>query len=355
MALSKRGRIVAIISGAVAVAVAGVVVFALISGDSPLDVAKGIVPGVEPEPPKCPLNGEDAPKGEVPDRPVVAVKVDNTEAARPQVAIDEADIVYEELVEGGITRWIVLFHCAQPQSVGPVRSARITDADILVQYGTPVLGYSGGASKVVKYVSRSGVQDFDEDTGGEAFIRDPGRIPPQDLFVSVPKLEKRGKKKKAEVPQPMFSYSDELPEGKSKKAGEIDMVFSSINQAAWEWNKPEQRWARFDGGSPNVLDNGDQILADNVVVQMVKVTESEIDDVTGAPSPEVDLLGKGKAMLLRDGRVFAGTWERASLQDRTTFTTKDGDEFLLTPGNTWVELFPSGGGFVVDATLTVSK
>lgn len=355
MALSQRGKVVAIIAGVVAVVVVAVVVFVLLPGDNPIkDAAREIGVPVPEDPPTCPLTGVAVATEKDANQAVVAVKVDNTDAARPQVGIDEADLVYEELVEGGITRWIVVFGCEKPDRVGPVRSTRATDADVLVQYGKPVLGFSGGAKSVVKYVKRSGIQAFDEDSGGDAFSRDPSRVPPQDLFADIPTLEKKGKKKKAEVPEPIFEYSEELPEGSSKKAKEIDMVFSSINQAAWEWNKGEERWARFDGGSPNVLENGDQILANNVVVQMVKVSEGDILDASGSPSPEVKLTGKGRAMLFRDGRVFTGTWERTSLEDRTTFTTRDGDAFVLTPGNTWIELFPSGGGFV-QSEFSVSK
>jgi hypothetical protein len=355
LALSQRGKIVAVIAGVVAVAVIAVVVLALMPGDNPIRKAAEDIGVVEEVPPTCPLTGEEAPSEKAAGQPVVAVKVDNTEAARPQTGINDADLVYEELVEGGITRWIVVFQCAKPERVGPVRSTRTTDADILVQFGRPVLGFSGGAGSVFKYVKRSGIQAFDEDTGGEAFQRDPSRVPPQDLFVDVPKLEKRGKKKAAEVPEPIFEYAAELPGGKSKKAGEIDMVFSTINEAAWEWNKGEQRWARFDGGSPNVLEDGDQILAHNVVVQMVKVTEGDVLDASGSPSPEVKVTGKGRAMLFRDGRMFTGTWERPSLEDVTTFTTREGEAFVLTPGNTWIELFPSGGGFVDSASFSVSK
>ncbi|MEX2101989.1 MAG: DUF3048 domain-containing protein [Actinomycetota bacterium] len=353
LALSQRGKIITAIGGVIAVAVIAVVGYALATGENPVAAITDPITGGD-EPPTCPLTGENAASEKAANQPVVAVKVDNTEAARPQVGIDEADLVYEELVEGGITRWIVVFQCAKPDRVGPIRSARTTDAEVLIQFGKPVLGFSGGAKSVVKYVKRSGVQAFDEDAGGEAFTRDPSRVPPQDLFLDIPKLAKQGKKAKAEVPEPQFEYSDELPEGRSKKAGQIDMVFSSINQAAWEWNKGEERWARFDGGSPNVLENGDQILANNVVVQMVKVTEGEITDASGSPSPEVKVTGKGKAMLFRDGRVFSGTWERPSLEDRTTFTTREGDAFVLTPGNTWIELFPSSDGFV-ESSLEVSK
>ena len=135
MALSQRGKVVAGIAAAVAVLIVGIGAWALATGRGPVEAvqdAAGARRGPDPEPPKCPLTGEDAPGGVIPDRPVAAVKVENTDDARPQAGLDRADIVYEELVEGGITRFIAMYHCDDAPVVGPVRSARTTDPDVLV-------------------------------------------------------------------------------------------------------------------------------------------------------------------------------------------------------------------------------
>lgn len=355
MALSQRGKTVAIIAGVVAALAIGVGVFALVSGKSPVDVASAL-PGVgdPPPPPTCPLTGEPAPNGKIPKLPVAAVKVENTTDARPQAGLEVADMVYEELVEGGITRFISMFQCAEAPRVGPVRSARMTDPGVLLQYGRPILAYSGGTNAVQKAVNRSGLYAYNETTGGKAFARDSNRVEPHNLFVSTPKLRKVAGKKptRQDPPQSPFTFGDWT--GKAKQANTLTMVFSELNTVGWEWSRKDDLWLRSDNGTPNVLENGDRVSASNVVVQEVKVTTSDIKDVTGSPSPEVTLTGKGKAYIFRDGKVISATWERPSESDVTAYTTKDGQQVTLTPGQTWVELYPAKGGFA-NASIDFGK
>jgi Protein of unknown function (DUF3048) N-terminal domain/Protein of unknown function (DUF3048) C-terminal domain len=357
VALSKRGRVVAWVAGVVVIIVVAVTVVALATGKSPseaLGAAVKKLPGVGDETPTCPLTGQDAPGGKVPDRPVAAVKVENTTDARPQVGLDKADIVYEELVEGGITRFITLFQCNDANRVGPVRSARTTDPGVLLQYGRPILAYSGGTNQVEKIVARSGLYDFNESTGGKAFTRDPGRVEPHNLFVNTAKLRKVAGHKPAKqgAPDPMFTYGDWS--GKSHKATHLEMTFSTLNTVDWDWSRKDSAWLRTDNGQPNVLEGGQRIAAPNIIVQEVKVTTSDIHDVTGSPSPEVTLTGSGKAMVFRDGRMIPAKWSRPSLDDVTTYETKDGDPIPLVPGQTWVELYPAKGGFA-NASIDVGK
>ena len=130
-------------------------------------------------PPTCPLTGKPAPGGKVPQWPVLAVKVENTPDAYPLAGLQSADVVYEELVEGGITRFMALYQCKDAKEVGPVRSARTTDPKVLVQYDPhAVIAYSGGQLAVVNDVKRAGLVSFDESTGGNAFWRDDTRYEP---------------------------------------------------------------------------------------------------------------------------------------------------------------------------------
>jgi Protein of unknown function (DUF3048) N-terminal domain/Protein of unknown function (DUF3048) C-terminal domain len=357
LALSRRGRITAIVAGIVAVILVGLGAVALFTGKNPVSA---VTQAVAPDPPPtCPLSGTPAPAGSIPDRGVVAVKVENTTDAYPQDGVDKADIVYEEVVEGGITRWVALYQCAETKRVGPVRSVRTTDPDILLQppYGKPILAYSGGANKVVKIANRAGLHLVDETSGGDAFTRDPNRVEPHNLFVSVPKVRKVEKKYAAHAPDPMFAYTpyDQL-DNKGKKAHSLSMTFSSLASVSWVWkNVDGGAWWREDDGKPNVLQSGDQIGAQNVIVQYVKAVPGPYSDVVGSPSPLVTMTGKGKAVLLRNGRQIAGSWSRPSLKDATTFTAKDGSEFQLEPGQTWVELYPAKGDFASDASIKISK
>jgi hypothetical protein len=344
VALTSRGK--ALVAGGTVVAVLGGGMAALaLSGNAPGPVQEALHKiGVAPPPPEpCPLTGETLPgdKGS-PNRPVLAVKVENTPDAQPLAGLQNADIVYEEVVEGGITRFVVLYHCDDVNRVGPVRSIRSTDPDILAPFSEhPLLAFSGGSKGVRTIVEEAGMTTMDETSAAKAFTRDEGRAAPHNLFTSTKPLWAKGKSLAKGEPAPAspFTYADDVPTP-SKKARSVMVVFSSLATAEWRWQKG--RWVRYLDGSPMMLESGEPITTDNVVIQVVKTTESDFQDVAGYPSPEVDLTGKGKAWVLRDGKLVVGKWERSDVDGFTTFLTKSGEEIALRPGTTYVELAPTG-------------
>lgn len=347
MALTSRGK--ALIAGVAAVAVVagGVLIFTGNAG--PVNTLASKIGITDPAPEPCPLTGV-VPAGnkKVPDRPVLAVKVENTPDARPLTGLDGADIVYEEVVEGGITRFISVYHCQGSTRVGPVRSVRTTDPEILLQFGAhPLLAMAGGAPQVVNLVRKAGVIELTESDPAAAFSRDESRVIPHNLFTNTQKLWAAAAKshKEATPPQAVFTYDESTPKP-SKKIDSVTIVFSGLATAEWRWE--DGRWVRYLDGSPMPLENGNAIATDNVVIQQVETTESDISDVAGYPSPDVTVTGSGKAWVLRDGKMIAGTWERASEGDLTVFRTKKGDEIPLAPGSTFVELAPTG---MFDATI----
>ena len=337
MALTKRGKIVASIGGGVVGIVALSAVLALTGkGPEPLQTIGRVVTGKQPTkpPPTAPLTGVQR---HVPDRPALAIKVENLPDARPQAGIDKADIVYEEPVEGGITRFIVLFQSQDASRVGPVRSARLTDAGILKQYDHPVFGYAGGVPSVLQAVDAAGVKDENYNIAVSAYTRDPNRSAPHNLYTSTQALYKASHEKGK--PAPVFTYDTSVPHP-SKKVGFAHLDFSSYSDVYWRWNAKRQVWLRFHGTVPHTLEGGQQVSAKNVVVQMVKIIYPGQKDVRGTLSPEVVAVGTGKAYVFRNGRMVVGKWIRSNTSDVTKFETKSGDVIALTPGNTWVELFP---------------
>ena len=252
-----------------------------------------------------------------PNRPVLAVKVENTPDAQPLAGLQGADIVYEEVVEGGITRFVALFNCDEANRVGPVRSIRTTDPEILAPFSEhPLLAFSGGSSGVRAVVEDAGMTAMDEDSAARAFTRDDARIVPHNLFTSTKPLWAKGKSLAKGEPAPAspFVYTDDVPTP-SKKARSATVVFSGLATAEWRWAKGQ--WVRYLDGSPMMLESGGPITADNVVIQVVKTTESEFQDVAGYPSPEVHTVGKGKAWVLRDGKLIVGKWERSDEREFT--------------------------------------
>ncbi len=350
--LTRRGKLVA--TGATLAVVAGGAFgyFALFPQQAPAFVRQAMatvglgdrLPGDEAAPPapRCPLKGTEAPDGQIPQRPALAVKVENLPDARPQAGLQSADIVYEEPVEGGITRFIVIYQCGEDDRVGPVRSARNVDPDVLSQFGVPVLAYSGGAPGVVRAIESADLVPLDETDGGAAYVRDPGRVAPHNLYADTSALLEAAAEG-AEAPAPIFSYSTELA-GKSRRANTIHLPFSpTYSDVYWSWDARTSTWVRAHGDDPHLDEAGARISAVNVVVQIVDAMVP-----VGSDTPEVELVGRGKAYVFRDGRMIVGRWERASLGDVTRFVTRDGTVIPLRPGRTWVELLPSSAEF--DAT-----
>jgi hypothetical protein len=343
VALTRRGRRV-VAAGTVAALLAAVLVWVAISGgNNPLaDTIHKLTGSSTPPPPPCPLTGLQPLGGKtVPLRPVLAVKVENTSEAYPLAGLDKADVIYEELVEGGITRFMAVYQCQDSARVGPVRSARTTDPKVLLQYGSePLIAYSGGQLAVVHLLTRSGLFGMTEDSASGAFTRDTARSAPHNLFVNTTAIYGLAKKtvKHEGVPDPVFTYSTDVPKGRAVRSVAIDFSASSI--ARWSW--AGGRWVRMLDGAQMKLEDGKPLAADNILIQQVVVTESNLVDVLGNHSPEVKVTGTGKAWLLRNGKVIQGTWARKKLKDVTVFRTKQGDSFVLTPGSTFVELAPKG-------------
>ena len=340
--LTRRGKF--LVAGATVAVIAGGALgyFALFPQQAPAfvrDTLQGVGLGAgEPEA-TCPLTGAPVPGSEVPDRPALAVKIENAPEARPQAALNEADVVVEEPVEGGYTRFIAVFQCGDSDRVGPVRSGRTTDPDYLRQLGPAVFGYAGGRDVVKREVPKVGLVDVNYIVAASAYTRDESRAAPHNLYTTTEALWRAGRSKDG-APDPLFTYA-ETWDGAAKRIRSVHLPYSGVSDVYWHWNGVKGAWLRSHGDVPHVLEGNERVSATNVVIQVVSVTESDFLDSAGNPSPEVDLTGSGKAYVLRGGEVILGRWERESLHDVTTFVTKDGTEIALAPGRTWVELLPS--------------
>lgn len=287
---------------------------------------------------KCPLT--DLPtKNGVSDRPALAVKVENLEAARPQAGLNKADVVYEEPVEGGITRFIAVYQCRDANRIGPIRSARLVDADILRQFGSPVFAFAGGVPAVVSAVDEAGAISIAFDGTSEFFEEDPNRSEPHHVFSSTSVLYRGAA---GDSPESVFTFDSEKPSAVvSKIARQIHVDFSPSADVFWNFNRKRGVWLRSHGEEPHTLEDGSQVSAVNVIVQVVEVRPSEIVDAAGNPSPEIEAIGSGKALVFRNGRVVEGRWVREGEDDLTEFVDDAGATIPLAPGPTWVELFPS--------------
>ena len=347
--LSRRGKVMAAVATVTVVAGAALGYFVLFPKQAPAFVQQTLVSvgladpnEVEPQA-TCPLTGEVVASGRVPDRPALAIKVENAPEARPQAALNEADVVVEEPVEGGYTRFIAIYQCGGSDRVGPVRSGRTTDPDYLRQLGPAVFGYAGAVQQVKNEVPQVGLVDVNYIIAAQAYTRDAGRSAPHDLFTTTRALWKAAGNPRG-APNALFGYA-EAWEGKARRVRVAHLPYSSVSDVIWTWRPAKHAWFRFHGDVPHMLEGDEQVSASNVVIQVVEVSQSGITDAAGNYSPDVTLTGSGKAFVLRDGRAIAGRWERPTLKDVTTFVTRDGDEITLAPGRTWVQLVPATVAF----------
>jgi hypothetical protein len=337
MALTTRGKtLIGVAVVVVLLAAAALGYFLFTGGGGPLG---GIIGGGG-RPKICPLTGLEPGKGRtVPERPALAVKIENISVSRPQIGLQAADIVYEQPVEGGITRFVVIFQCSNAERVGPVRSVRESDPMILVQFGSPLFGYAGGVPEVEQAVQNAGIKDVNYNIAVEAYERDPSRDPPHDLYTTTRGLYRAGRGGR-EVPQPIFTYDADLPTEGTRRGREVHVDFSPESDVFWRYRRGQGRYLRFHGEEAHTLEDGTQVSATNVVVQVVEVRPTGRLDPAGNPVPEPVIIGRGPAFVFRNGRVIQGRWIRESREDITQFVDRQGNEIPLAPGNTWVELFP---------------
>jgi hypothetical protein len=298
----------------------------------------------------CPLTGLPVPGGgPVPQRPALAVKIDNYPDARPQSGMDKADVVFEEPVEGGITRYAAVFQCQDAPLVGPVRSARNIDIGILGQLGTPLLVHVGGIDPVLANINASPLVNIDLGSYGSLATHPSGRVAPYDTYSTTAQLWGT-RPTMTTPPQPLFSYSTKVPQGTTVASVGID--FSGTSDVTWKYNPTTSTFLRYyNGTEADMLSDGVQNSAANVIVQYVQISYGPwLENSEGGLEVQADLYpdASGNAIIFRNGTEITGTWSRAALGSPTQFTTSSGTKIPLQPGQTWVELVPN----TITATTT---
>lgn len=269
--------------------------------------------------------------------PVLAVKIDNTSPARPRIGLSAADVIYVEPVEGGLTRLLAIYSSRQPEAVGPIRSARESDAVLLANYGRVAFAFSG-ASEITLSAVRQGAQvnvSFDESQQG--FRRETARPAPYNVIGSPATLLARagGSVAAGDVG---FQFGP-APTGGQAAAG-VQTAYPAA-RLELRWDAGRSRYLVTTDGRAEVSD-GQQVGAATVIVQTVRTHLSANRDVNGQPTPVLDLVGSGAVSVYRDGLRFAGTWRRGAAIEPTKLTGPDGTPLTLAAGPVWVLLVPTG-------------
>ncbi len=336
------------------------------SKEPPQPVVVGSTPSavapVEPEPPAVVrvayLTGETISQemfDEIDQRRPLAVMIDNIQAATPQIGVDQADVVIEALVEGGITRLMAVYHSKDPAAVEPVRSSRTPFLYWAKEYDALYV-HVGSASKpgpanASQQVYELGIYDLDLQTQAMTpyYRRDPKRAAPHDVLVNATSLRERARQLGYEGPAFIAPWA--YASGEGLAAGQFVPgfsvrfgVLSPRFVARWQWDEGSQRYLRFQFGAPHVdALSGVQLAFSNVVIQY---TDAWIVDAEGHVL--MDVVGEGRAQVFRGGHLIEGTWRKAGAAERTEFLTLEGQPIAFLPGPTWIEVIEPSGGVAIE-------
>jgi hypothetical protein len=273
------------------------------------------------------------------DGPVLAVKIDDTNAAHPQIGVEDAEIVYIEQVEAGLTRLAAIYSTVIPQRIGPVRSARISDIDILNQFGRVAFAYSGAQRKLLPVIAAANLEDLGAQRQSPTiYTTDPARRSPFAMVLRADLLMQKIKDNNLPVDLAksvgfVFGY---LPEG-GKPVQQVVMNWPSATYSA-QWSEKDSRWHLSHNGKLNLAESGIVLGPTTLVIQMVKISPSEYGDKFGGITPLSETVGTGKAYVLRNGEAFSATWNRPFPDSGTTFSLADGSTMNFAAGQIWVAL-----------------
>jgi hypothetical protein len=271
------------------------------------------------------------------------VKIDNAPAARPQMGLNQADVVFVEQVEGGTTRFAAVFHSEDAARLGPVRSARSTDIGIMSALGRPLFAYSG-ANKVFKdQVKRAPLVDVGVDQYPAKYQRERSRPAPHNLVSTTASLFGLAPSG-ATAPPPFFLYRD--ADTPARGAGAVPVGHLHVDwpsrsfSADYDWDRPV--WRRTQGGKSHLDAAGYQVAPANVIVQFVTYRDTGLVDPSGSPVPEAQVVGEGDAWVLTGGMLIPARWSKPQAGSVTRYVDANGADIRLAPGRTWVELAPPG-------------
>ncbi len=282
-----------------------------------------------------PLTGEKL-VGDLPKHPVYVVKIDNTSNSAPQLGLDKADLVVEEMVEGGLTRLAAFFYASTPATVGPVRSMRATDIGI-VKPMDGVLIAAGGARPTRARIADAGIANLGEDDPG--FARDDGRSAPYNLFAHLSDI---AKKPKSGWKTPAATYF-EFGTPDLKKAQTISKISAQFSGShTTDWVYTNGRWSRPGSNSAS----GHDYTPDTIVLLRVREGDAGYKDPAGNPVPETLFFGKGQAVLVSGNKAMPCRWAKKDRDSALRLVTKSGDSLKVPPGHTFVELVPTSTGNV---------
>jgi hypothetical protein len=329
MVLARHKTLIAV---AAAVLLAGVVSGSYIALRHDRQVTGPAAPSPSPSAAaqlRSPFTGEPVPSL----NRVLAVKIDNIVYARPQTGLARADIVYVLPVEGGLSRLMAIFSSRYPPVVGPVRSAREDDLELLRQFGRPAFAYSGATPRLLPYIHRTAriVNLYAGTSSG--YYRDLSRVAPYNLYAHTRQLlaQAPGASTARDIG---FRFGPPPAGGKATRSVPVSYPSASFR---FTWSAAKGRWLVTMDGTPAVTSGGVRLSAATVVIQHTTVRTSRFKEYGFRP-PYAESVGSGTTLVLCDGRAWAGHWSRPTANGGTTFTTASGGPMTFARGPVWIVL-----------------
>jgi hypothetical protein len=271
---------------------------------------------------------------------ILVVKIDDTKDAHPQIGLEQADIVYVEQVEAGLTRVAAIYSSKLPALIGPVRSARISDLELLAQFGRVGFAYSGAQSKLRPVLAKANLENLSAERNPRSIYgNDPTRVGPVNMILKPDLLLERANLRSQTV--------IDTPTKSPWKFGDLQ---ESLNSAAkievsWPnakyslvWSREKSKYLIYFADQPNLAASGEHLFADTAIIQLVSITPSIYGDKFGGVTPFSKTIGSGKAVMVRDGVSHELTWQRDNETDVTTWLLPDGKDAHFKPGRIWVFL-----------------
>ena len=271
---------------------------------------------------------------------ILVVKIDDTNAAHPQIGVEDADVVYVEQVEAGLTRLAAVYTSKLPPLIGPIRSARISDLELLAQFGRVGFAYSGAQSKMRPLIAAANLENLSAERNPPSIYgKDPNRPGPVDMILKPDLLlERANSNPKIKIDSPTISV---FPFGKVPK-GETNTANAKVKwpSAKYElrWDSLAEKWLIYFNEKPNLAASGEHLFADTAIIQIVSITPSIYGDKFGEITPFSKTTGTGKAVMLRDGFSYQISWQRDTETELTRWQTIDGEPANFKPGRTWIFL-----------------
>ena len=296
------------------------------------------------------LTGVIGDHGLVTERPALVVKIENAPESRPQEGLEDADIVFEEMVEGGVSRFAAIFHSTLPEQIAPIRSVRPMDGPITAWTGG-LLAFSGGQAQFTSRAENDGLQLISMDWGADGFSREPSRDAPHDVAGDTASFLAQADEDHQSSPPQFCAFDTTSTGGTAQTSGTatttVSVSISSAAQPTWTWDTASNMWLRAEGSTPAMAASGAQLSTANVLVVDVNVVMLEGTDAAGTHIPETIVVGQGTGLVASGGMSAPITWQKDSETAPWQFFDASGAPLVLNPGSTWVELVPSSGSWSV--------